>query len=40
MLREKASDFLLQGIFSTVERYNREILTFEEKYGRGFQEFE
>jgi hypothetical protein len=40
MLREKASDFLLQGIYSLLERYSREILAFEEKYGCGFQEFE
>jgi hypothetical protein len=40
MLREKATDILLQGVISTLERYNREILTFEEKYGCGFQEFE
>ncbi len=37
-LQEKATDILLQGVVSTLERYSREILTF--KYGCGFQEFE
>lgn len=40
MLREKATAILLQGVISTLERYSREILTFEEKYRCGFQEFE
>lgn len=40
MLREKVTDILLQGVVSTLEQYNREKLTFEKKYGCGFQEFE
>jgi hypothetical protein len=39
-LREKVNDFLLQGMHLTLERYNRDILSVEEKYGYNFQEFE
>jgi hypothetical protein len=40
MLREKANDIFLQGVLAMLERYSRDILVFEEKYGCGFQEFE
>jgi hypothetical protein len=40
MLREKANDIFLQGVIATLERYSRDILLFEEKYGCSFREFE
>jgi hypothetical protein len=39
-LKEKIDDILLSAIENLVEKYTREILKFEEKYGVSFKEFE
>jgi len=39
-LREKINEILLSGLESRLEKYNHEILKFEEKYGVPFIEFE
>ena len=39
-LKEKIDDILLSAMESLVEKYTREILKFEEKYGVSFKEFE
>lgn len=39
-LKKKLNDILLSAVESQLEKYNREILKFEEKYGVAFQEFE
>lgn len=40
MLKDKIDDILLSAIESKVEQYSREILKFEEKYGKTFKDFE
>lgn len=39
-LREKMDDILLSAIENLLEKYTREILEFEERYGVSFEEFE
>lgn len=39
-LNKKIDNILLSGIESSLEKYTREILQFEEKYGDSFKEFE
>jgi hypothetical protein len=39
-LNEKLNEILLSGIEKRLEKYNQEILEFEEKYGVCFREFE
>lgn len=39
-LREKMDDILLSAMESLLEKYTREILEFEERYGVSFEEFE
>ncbi|NIW78550.1 MAG: hypothetical protein GWN16_03410 [Calditrichae bacterium] len=36
----KLNDILLSGIENQLEKYNNQILNFEEKYGISFKEFE
>ncbi|MFQ5707068.1 MAG: hypothetical protein ACE5HO_06430 [bacterium] len=40
VLKEKINDILLSAVESRLEKYNHEILKFEEKYGESFAEFE
>ena len=39
-LKEKLNDILLSAVESRLQKYNQEILKFEEKYGATFKEFE
>lgn len=39
-LREKIDSILLAAMDNLLERYSREILSFEEKYGYSFEDFE
>lgn len=39
-LKKRVAHILLAGIESSLEKYTREILGFEEKYGDSFNEFE
>lgn len=39
-LREKIDSILLAAMDNLLERYSREILNFEEKYGYSFEDFE
>ncbi len=39
-LRDKIDGILLTAMENQLERYSREILNFEEKYGSSFEEFE
>ncbi len=39
-LKEKTDDIFLSAMESMLEKYTREILKFEEKYGVSFREFE
>ena len=39
-LKEKIDDILLSAMDSLLEKYTRNILVFEEKYGVSFKEFE
>jgi hypothetical protein len=40
ILKEKINSFLLSAMEAQLEKYSREILKFEKKYGRTFNEFE
>lgn len=40
ILKEKINSFLLSAMETQLEKYSREILKFEKKYGRSFNEFE
>lgn len=40
VLREKINVFLLSALETQLEKYSREILSFEKKYGTSFSEFE
>ena len=39
-LKEKTDDIFLSAMENLLEKYSREILKFEEKYGVSFKEFE
>lgn len=39
-LKEKTDDILLSAIESLIEKYTREVLRLEEKYGVSFKDFE
>jgi hypothetical protein len=39
-LKKKFNDVLLAGLQSRLEKYTQEILSFEQKYGVSFQEFD
>jgi hypothetical protein len=39
-LKERLNDILLSAVESRLQKYNQEILAFEEKYGTTFQEFD
>lgn len=40
ILKEKIQTFLISALENQLEKYSREILTFEKKYGTSFNEFE
>lgn len=40
ILKEKINTFLISALENQLEKYSREILTFEKKYGTSFSEFE
>jgi hypothetical protein len=40
ILKDKINSFLLSAMENQLEKFNREILKFEKKYGIGFNEFE
>jgi hypothetical protein len=40
ILKDKINSFLLTAIEAQLEKYSREILKFEKKYGRTFNDFE
>lgn len=40
VLKEKIHTFLISALETQLEKYNRDILRFEKKYGTSFNEFE